>query len=291
MKKTLPEWFGQRSARAWRKLPVILLALVIAGCSPKNSSENADTIVIRGSNTVGEELAPRLIAEFKKAHPKVNFDLEFKGTSYGLGALLVERCDIAAASRDLTTNEIDLARDRAITFNDYVIGSYSVDVIVNAANPVANLSKSQVRDIFTGKTTHWKSVGGADAPIHIYIRDPISGTYLGFQELAMEKMPYAAGLKTSTNYAGIVASVVKDPNGIGYSSIDLPKTGGVKAVSIGGMAPTVASVNTAKYPYARVLRLHTNKAKESEITKQFIQFVQSPQGQGILLQMGFAPHP
>ena len=238
---------------------------------------------------MGEELAPKLIAEFKKANPNVNFDLEFKGTSYGLGALLVERCDIAAASRNLTTNEMDLARDRGIVINDYVLGSYSVDVIVNAANPLANLSTQQVQEIFTGKITNWKAVGGSDAPIHLYIRDPISGTYLGFQELAMDKMPYAAGIKTSTNYAGIVAAIMKDPNGIGYSSIDLPKTGGVKAVSIGGVAPTVASVNTAKYPYARVLRLHTQKGKESEATKKFVQFVQSPQGQAILLRMGFAP--
>ena len=288
MKKTLPEWFKLRTANGLRKLPVILLTLVIAGCTPKTSETT--TVIIRGSNTIGEELAPRLIAEFKKEHPNINFDLEFKGTPYGLGALLVERCDIAAASRNLTTNEMDLARDRGITINDYVIGSYSVDVIVNAGNPVANLSKDQVRDIFTGTIKNWSAVGGPDSPIHLYIRDPISGTYLGFQELAMGKMPYAAGLKTSTNYAGIVEAVMKDANGIGYSSIDLPKTGGVKAVSIGGVAPTVASVNKAQYPYARVLRLHTNKAKESEAARQFIQFVQSPQGQGILVQMGFAPH-
>ena len=74
--------------------------------------------MIRGSNTIGEELAPRLIAEFKKDHPNVNFDLEFKGTSYGLGALMVERCDIAAASRNLTTNEMELAKDRSIGIND-----------------------------------------------------------------------------------------------------------------------------------------------------------------------------
>ena len=289
MKKTLSEWFNLWKATGLNKLALILLSGFVASCSAKKTETS--TVVIRGSNTVGEELAPRLIAEFKKDHPAVNFDLEFKGTSYGLGALMVERCDIAAASRNLTTNEMELARDRNIVFNNYVIGSYSVDVIVNAANAVGNLSKNQVRDIFTGAITNWSAVGGPDSAIHLYIRDPISGTYLGFQELAMEKMPYAGGLKTFTNYLGIVQSVAKDANGIGYSSIDLSKAGGIKAVSIAGVAPTVASVNQGQYPYARVLRLHTNKAKESDETRQFVQFVQSKRGQDILAQMGFAPHP
>ncbi|MEO7298812.1 MAG: PstS family phosphate ABC transporter substrate-binding protein [Verrucomicrobiota bacterium] len=271
----------------------VLLVVLAASCSPKqtNTVGTADTVTIRGSNTIGEELAPRLIAEFKKDHPNVNFDLEFKGTSYGLGALMVERCDVAAASRNLTTNEMELAKDRNIAFNDYVIGSYSVDVIVNAGNPVTNFSLEQVRDVFVGAITNWSAVGGPDAPLHLYARDPISGTHLGFQELAMEKKPYAPGFKTFTNYAAIVQSVAKDANGIGYSSIDLPKTGGVKAISIGGVAPTVESINKGKYPYARVLRLHTNKAQESPATHDFVQFVQSKRGQEIISQMGFAPAP
>lgn len=289
MKKMFSKWSSAMRTTCFTRPAILFLTLLLASCSGEKS--NTDTIVIRGSNTVGEELAPRLIAEFKKENPALNFDLEFKGTSYGIGALMVERCDIAAASRNLTTNELELARDRSIVFNDYAIGAYSVDVIVNSSSPVANLSRDQVRDIFTGVTTNWSAVGGPDGPIHLYIRDPISGTYLGFQELAMEKKPYAGGLKTSTNYLGIVQGVAKDANGIGYSSIDLPRAGGVKAVSIDGIAPTVASVNAAKYPYARVLRLHTNKAKESGVTRQFVDFVQSKRGQEIVTQMGFAPRP
>ncbi|MEO7677231.1 MAG: PstS family phosphate ABC transporter substrate-binding protein [Verrucomicrobiota bacterium] len=283
----MPEWCNLRNAIT---LSTILLTGAATSCSEKKAA-STDTIVIRGSNTVGEELAPRLIAEFKKDHPSVKFDLEFKGTSYGLGALMVERCDIAAASRNLTTNEMELARDRKIIFNDYAIGSYSVDIVVNAASPVANLTRSQVRDVFSGTITNWNAIGGPDAPIHLYIHDPIAGTYLGFQELAMEKRPYAGGLKAATNYLGIVQAVAKDANGIGYSSIDLSKAAGVKAVSIDGEAPTVAAVNKGQYPYARVLRLHTNKAKESDEARQFVEFVQSKRGQEIVTEMGFAPHP
>lgn len=287
MKTAFSEWFSLAKTQSLRRLGFVGLIFLVASCSPKPT----DTIVIRGSNTIGEELAPRLIAEFKKDHPNVNFDLEFKGTSYGLGTLMVERCDIAAASRNLTTNEMELAKDRSIGINDYVIGSYSVNVIVNSKNSVTQLSLDQVKDVFTGAITNWSAVGGPNSPIHLYIRDPISGTYLGFQELAMDKRAYASGMKTFTNYTGIVQGVAQDANGIGYSSIEAPKTATVKTLPIGGVAPSVESINKNKYPYARVLRLHTNKAKESAPTREFVQFVQSKRGQEILVEMGFAPHP
>src|SRR5208283_2227535 len=110
------QWFSAKQ-RAFRKgLGLILLSAALAGCS----GGKPEKIIILGSNTIGEELAPRLAAEFKKEHPAVAFDLEFKGSTYGLGALIVGRCDIAAASREATTNEVELARARAVEFNDYI---------------------------------------------------------------------------------------------------------------------------------------------------------------------------
>ena len=266
-------------------LSLMVLSVVVAGCGKPGK------IAIRGSNTFGEELAPRLIAEYRKEHPTVVFDTEYKGTTYGMGALMVERCDIAAASRPVSTNELQLAKDRDIEFNDCVIGAYSVAVIVNAGSPIGNLTRDQVRDIFTGAVINWKEVGGPDAPIHLCSRDEISGTHLGFRELAMENKPYALGLKAFTNYLGIIQKVAQDANGIGYASIDLVSKDGIKAVSIEGVAPTIASVNGGQYPYARVLHLYTDTKKESATTRDFVQFVQSKRGQEILTQMGFVPRP
>jgi phosphate transport system substrate-binding protein len=264
---------------------LLVLMAVIAGCG------KPEKITIRGSNTFGEELGPRLIAEYQQEHPTVAFDTEFKGTTYGMGALMVERCDIAAASRPVSTNEIQLARDRDIEFNDNTIGAYSVAVIVNAGNAVGNLTRDQVRDIFTGAVTNWKEVGGPDAPIHLCSRDEISGTYLGFRELAMENKPYALHLKAFTNYLGIVQAVAQDANGIGYASIDLAGKDGVKAVAIGGTVPTIATVNGGQYPYVRMLHLYTDTKRASSLALEFTHFVQSKPGQEILAQMGFVPRP
>jgi phosphate transport system substrate-binding protein len=260
--------------------------LAAASCSPPAPEK----VTIRGSNTFGEELAPKLIAEFKKDHPQVTFDTEFKGTPYGFGALMVDKCDIAAASREVNTNELSLAKDRDVDFNTYAIGTYSVAVILNSGSSLTNLTPQQVHDIFTGKIQNWKEIGGPDAPVHIYIRDPVSGTYLGFQELAMDKDAYAQHPKTFTNYDGIVKAVAQDPAGIGYVSVEDAKKSGIKAVAIGGSVPTPEAVQKGQYPYARVLRLYTNKAKENPLTADFIRFVQSDRGQKLMADMGFVPH-
>jgi phosphate transport system substrate-binding protein len=262
-----------------------LSLLVLAGCSPAKTNK----VVICGSNTIGEELAPRLIAEYQKDHPSVGFETEFKGSTYGFGALLVGRCDIAAASRDVSTNELTLARDNAVQLNGEVIGIYCVAVVVNGASPVGDLKREQIRDIFTGAIQNWKDVGGPDAPIHLVIRHPVSGTYLGFRELAMEDKPYALGAKTCTNYADIVQIVATDPQAIGYASFQATAKPGVKAVTVAGVAPNASLVKQGKYPYARALRFYTNKAAEAPAVHEFAEFTQSSRGQQILDQMGFVP--
>jgi phosphate transport system substrate-binding protein len=277
---------GSTAAASLRSL-LLIVVLAVASCSPPAPEK----ITIRGSNTFGEELAPKLIAEFKKDHPHVTFDTEYKGTPYGFGALMVDKCDIAAASREINTNEVSLAKDRDIDFNTYVVGTYSVAVILNGNSALTNLTLQQVHDLFTGKVQNWKDVGGPDAPVHLYIRDPISGTHLGFKELAMSNDNYAQHPKTFTNYEGIVQAVAQDPSGIGYASVEDARKAGIKAVAIGGLAPTPEAVQKNQYPYARALRLYTNKTKENALTSDFIHFIQSDRGQKVMADMGFVPHP
>jgi len=275
-----------------RNLSLFLVGAVIAGCSPKQETPPpaaANKVVIKGSNTIGEELAPRLIAEFKKDHPQVSIELETKGTGSGFWGLIGGVCDIAAGSRTMLKEEQQQAQARGMELNDNVIGSYSIAVIVNAGSPIGDLTRDQVKGLFTGTVQNWKEVGGPDRPVHLFIRDPISGTYLGFRELAMEDKPYAASTTAFTNYAGIVEAVAQDANGIGYASFQVAAKPGVKTISIGGLPATSSAVKEGKYPFARVLHLFTNKGSETPPTRDFVQFVQSPPGQAILDQMGFVP--
>ena len=106
----------------------------------------------------------------------------------------------------------------------------------------------------------------------------------------MNKDNYAQHPKTFTNYDGIVQAVAQDPSGIGYASVEDTKKSGIKAVAIGGLAPTPEAVQKGQYPYARALRLYTNKAKENPLAMDFIHFIQSSQGQKVMADMGFVPH-
>jgi phosphate transport system substrate-binding protein len=287
-------------ARLSLNLCLVALGFLLAGCPAGNQSSpapdasktkpsNGKKVVIRGSNTIGEELAPGWIAEFKKAQPDVSFELEPKATGYGMAALRSGQCDIAAASRAAIEEELELTKQSGIELNETVLGAYSVAVVVNASNPVSNLTRDQVHDLFTGKITNWKDVGGPDATVALYIRDPISGTHLGFKEIAMKNEPYAAHPHLHTNYAALVQAVAADPNGIGYSGVEQAKAPGAKTLSIEGVQPGTDTVNQGKYPYARTLRFYTNKAGESQATRDFIQFVLSKEGQALMAQLGFTP--
>ena len=290
-------WFTRANAILLRNAGLLLAAVLLAGCPASNQAPppgrvSADgKVVIRGSNTFGEELAPRLIAAFKKDHASANFDTEFKGSAFGMGALTASKCDIAAASRPALKQELELAEMRGMQLDDAVIGAYSVAVIVHGGNAIGNLTKDQVHGIFTGKVQNWKDVGGPDAAIKLYIRDPISGTYLGFREVAMTNEPYASTPNLFTSYEQIIAAVAKDPNGIGYCGLTESGSAGIKAVSIGGVAPTVASVHKGDYPYARMIHFYSNKASESKDAKAFTAFVASADGQKILTDLGFVPKP
>ncbi len=271
--------------------PVGLCVSVVAAILCVTAVQAQDKVAIRGSNTIGEELAPRLIAEYQKTHKGVAFELEFKGSGYGIGALMGGYCDLAASSKSVSKEQEEIAQIRDVKFKEYIIGSYTVSVLVNAANPIANLTTNQVQDIFMGKIQNWKDVGGPDAPVHLYVRDPVSGTYLGFKELAMSYQDYAMHEQFFTNYLGIADAVAKDPNGIGYSGLDQLQHVGTKTISIEGVAPSVETVNGKKYPYVRQLRFYTDANKESAPAKAFLDFVLAPDGQKILTQMGYAPKP
>jgi phosphate transport system substrate-binding protein len=266
----------------WITIAVLCLA---AGCSPEKPVSGK--IVIKGSNTFGEELGPRLIEAFRARHADVQFSLESKGSGSGFAALLAGECDIAAASRPMNEDEARLAKLHGLTFNDDVIGSYGVAIVVNKANPIGGLTIEQVRDIFTGVIANWKQVGGADAEIHVYIRDPVAGTYLGFQELAMERKPYAASARQFKSYAEIMEALKNDKAGIGYAGMNFLGSGNTKPLAINGVMPSVFSVNDGNYPYARTLRLYTNKAGASDAARAFVRFAQSSAGQKVVSETGF----
>lgn len=264
--------------------------LLLGGCTEKHADLEAGAagqVVIKGSNTFGEELGPRLVAEYRTMHPRVTVALEASNSGAGLAALLAGQCDIAATSRRPTPAEEAAARAKGVELKEYLIGYYGVAVIVHAENPVKRLTPAQVKGIFTGTIRNWREVGGPDRPIRLAVRDPASGTSLGFRELAMENRAYAAGAVMHRSYAELAAAVAAEPGTVGYADMHLVKGAGIRAVRIGDTEPTTLSVNEGWYPYARKLRLYTNGKAEAVAACDFALFVQHAPGQRILEELGF----
>lgn len=265
-----------------------ILPLLLAAALTLVHAAAQTPLRIEGSNTFGERLGPLLVADFQKKNPGTPVNLNATSSGAGLTALLDGRTDIAPTSRAADADEIRLARAAGLRLNAQSIGSYGVVVIVNDQNPVRSLTLRQVRDIFTGRITNWKQVGGPDARIRPFILDNSSGARVGFQELAMSRQPYAAGARQFPSKQAIADAVARDATAVGYDDMG-PLPAGTRAILINGIAPNRTAINQGLYPYARTLYLYTVRGRETLAAKQFIRFVQSREGQQIISNAGFVP--
>ena len=161
-------------------------------------------------------------------------------------------------------------------------------VIVNAKNPIANLTLRQVEQIFTGDVTDWSAVGGRPGKISVYTRNTSSGTYSDWKDLAMKKRDYARSSQKMAGNEQIAAEVAKNPNGIGYVGLAYLKAEGIKVASIDGVMPSKETVLAKKYAYARPTFYYTNGEPAGEAAK-FIAFTLGEAGQRISEKIGFVP--
>src|ERR1700737_394794 len=218
----------------------------------------AETLVIKGSDTLGAKLVPQLAEEFKAQHPGTTFNIAAEGSTTGIAAIIDGTAQIGMASRPTKPEEVAAAKAKGVNFKETIVAYDGIAVIVNAANPIKGLNKKQVEQIFTGDVTDWSAVGGSGGKISIYTRNTSSGTYSDFKELAMKKRDYAGGSQKMAGNEQIGAEVGKTPNGVGYVGLAYTKAGGIKVMPIDGVLPSVQSVHAKTYPYARPTFYYTN---------------------------------
>ncbi len=265
-----------------KKLMILALAALAA------SSLQAQKLVIKGSDTLGAKLVPILSEEYKAMHPGVSFEIAAEGSTTGIAAIIDATAQIGMASRRAKPTEMSAAQAKGVSMKPTIVAFDGIAVIVNAGNPISELSKRQIEQIFTGDVTDWSSVGGPAGTISIYTRNTSSGTYSDFKDLAMKKRDYASSSQKMAGHEQIVAEVAKNPNGIGYVGLAFLNEPGIKVVSIDGGLPNKESVHAKKYPYARPTFFYTNGEPQGEAAK-FIDFVLSDEGQKIAEAQGFVP--
>ncbi len=265
-----------------KKLMILALAALAA------SSLQAQKLVIKGSDTLGAKLVPILSEEYKAMHPGVSFEIAAEGSTTGIAAIIDATAQIGMASRRAKPTEMSAAQAKGVSMKPTIVAFDGIAIIVNAGNPISELSKRQIEQIFTGDVTDWSSVGGPAGTISIYTRNTSSGTYSDFKDLAMKKRDYASSSQKMAGHEQIVAEVAKNPNGIGYVGLAFLNEPGIKVVSIDGGLPNKESVHAKKYPYARPTFFYTNGEPQG-VAAKFIDFVLSDEGQKIAEAQGFVP--
>jgi phosphate transport system substrate-binding protein len=248
----------------------------------------AQTLSIKGSDTLGAKLVPQLAEGFKAAGNKgVKFEIAAEGSSTAFPALANGTAQIGMSSRKVKDDERTYCRTKGVYLKEHPICHDMLCVIVNKNSPLAKLSKDQVAKIFTGQIKDWSEIGGAPGKISIYTRNTSSGTYKDWQKLAMGGRDYPSSSLKMAGNEQIAQEVAKNPNGIGYVGLAYAKTAGTKTIVIDGIEPVAQ--NAKKYVYARLNYLYAPDKPSAEAAA-FMSFVESDAGQDIVRKVGFVPN-
>ncbi len=211
------------------------------------------------------------------------------GSTSGIRLVRLREVEIAASSRYPSPEEQKSLRR-------IQIGKDALAIIIHPSNNLTNLSLNDLRDIFAGKVTNWKEVGGPDKKVSVINRESGSGTRSTFEELVMcpqhkdtsncPEMTLSAIVLNSNSE--VKRSVNQIDGSIGYISFGfLDST--VKPVALNGVKPTESEVQNGRYPIFRSLYYLIREDAHNKALKDYLDFVLSPEAQKVLLREGFLP--
>ena len=263
---------------------IAMLALIFltAGCVSQPAADDVSgTISIAGSTTV-LPVAQAVAEVYMDQHKAADIQISGGGSGVGVTAAASGTADIGMLSRELKDSE-----KSANSFKEYVIGRDGIAIIAHPSNPVNGLTLAQVKDIYQGKITNWNEVGGNDAEIVLVGRDSASGTREFFTEFVLKKEDAAKTMQELNSNGAVQKSVAQTPGAIGYVSLEYVDTS-VKAFTIDGINPSVATVIDGTYTINRPLLMITN-GDPSPLAKSYLDFILSADGQKILSDNGFVP--
>jgi len=287
-----------------RTLAIFLLSVfMLTSCGPASSAETASDspavyIENKGSDTI-VNLALAWAEKYQNDHQEVRISVTGGGSGTGIASLVNGTVDIANASRQIKQEEVDDAKSNGIEPVEHTIARDAIAVIVNPTNPVNELTLQQISDMYSGKITNWKEVGGEDRPIVRLSRETNSGTHVYFLETVLrlgnseDKTLFSTDTLLLPSSEGIVAEVRQNPNAIGYDGLGyVPKD--LKTIAIaedaGGayVLPSIPTVNDKTYPIARDLYMYTD-GEPTGALKEYLDWILSTEAQKIVEELGFVP--
>ncbi len=247
----------------------------------------SETLVFKGSDTIGCKMAPQLAEAYIASGNAVKFDIAAEGSSSAFKALLNGTANIGMSSRSIKDEEKGKFTAKGQEAVETVAGVDMIAVIVNNANGVQALTKEQIKGIFTGSIQDWSEVGGTPGEIAVYTRNEASGTYKTFQKLAMDKVDYGSKSAKQAGNTQIVEQVSKNANGIGYVGLAYAESEGVTSITVDGIEASPDFADS--YPLSRNLYYYTIGEPNGE-SKKFLEWAASSKIAGKIIQkVGFIP--
>jgi len=269
-----------------KKITTIVTCALIAASSVTAIAQ--DKIIIDGSTTVGP-IVKAYAEYFKEIHPNVNITISESGSGNGVKSLINKSCDIANLSRFMKDTEFKSSVENGVLPVAHVIAFDGLAIIVNRNNKVSSLTIAQAADIYTGKISNWKELGGDDESIVIVSRDTNSGTYESFNELVLMKKDISKNAEYVGSNGQARTRINTTKNAIGYVGLGFVDES-VKAISINGILPTAKNVAKGKYEISRPLFMFTNGyPKMNSTIFEFINLCHSKEGIEIIKDLGFVP--
>ncbi len=273
-------------------LTAALALSILTACGSKNdtpadtgadSNAPAETTVSGTVSTDGSTSMEKVINSLGESFMLANKDVKFTynptGSGSGIQAVSEGRCDIGLSSRALKDDE------KASGLTETILALDGIAIVVNPENPVSDLDVDTIAKIYTGEITNWKDVGGNDAEIVLIGREAGSGTRDGFESITDTKdaCRYRQEL---TSTGDVINTVTQNPDAIGYASLSAVGDS-VKALTVGGVEATEATVKDGSYVVQRPFVLVTKEGTElSAAAQAFFDYATSADAASVISAAG-----
>jgi phosphate transport system substrate-binding protein len=245
----------------------------------------AADLTIKGSTTV-LPIAQKCVEAFMKANPGVNISLSGGGSSNGIKALIDGSTDIANASRFIKDKEVKMAVEKGVYPVPFAVAYDSIIPVVHPSNTLTNLTTDQLKDIYMGKISNFKEVGGPDMEIVVVSRDTSSGTYETWEGKVMKKERVSPKAQVLASNGAVAQAVTGNKHAIGYVGIGYLNKD-LKALTVNGIEGSEKTTLDGTYPISRALYMFTNGWPTGK-TLEFINYVLNPKyGQNEVAASGY----
>ena len=263
-----------------KKLICMILTLVMVLSLAACGGKKAEAVSTDGSTSMQKVISA--LGEAFMEDTGANFTYNATGSGTGIKAVKDGTCDIGLSSRYLKDSE------KAEGLQETILAIDGIAIIVHTDSTVSDLTVEQISAIFKGEVTNWNEVGGKGSEIVCIGREESSGTRDGFESITDTEDACIYRQELTSNGA-VLTAVAENPNAIGYVSLSSVNDS-VKAISVGGVAPSEATVKDGSYAVQRPFVLVTAEGVElSETAEEFFNFATSPAANEIISAAGVVP--